>query len=79
LQWGFKEDVMCVFSSSVEGRDHQFFHCGFSRKIWRDALKRCIVNEPITAWDEVTLWGLKALKSKSMRATICKLVSGATV
>jgi len=68
LQWGFKEDVMCVFSSSVEGRDHLFFHCGFSRKIWRDALKRCIVNEPITA-----------LKSKSMRATICKLVSGATV
>lgn len=36
------------------------------------SLNSCLVNEPITAWDEVMLWGLKALKSNSMRATICK-------
>lgn len=46
--------------------------------IQQKALQECLakvnVNEPVTVWDEILMWGLNALKSKSMRATLCRLV-----
>jgi hypothetical protein len=66
---------MCVFCRSfTESRDHLFFQCGFSRRHWRNVLRRCLVNKAVTVWDETLMWGLNALKSKSMRAILCRLV-----
>jgi hypothetical protein len=36
-------------------------------------LIRCLVNNSHTDWEETMIWGLKALHSKNMKATLCIL------
>jgi hypothetical protein len=34
-KWGYNSIVLCVFCRScIEGRDHLFFQCGFSKLFW---------------------------------------------
>lgn len=74
LKWGYKGDVLCVFCrSNVGGRDHMFFQCGFSKRIWREVLGKCLVKDPYTDWEEIMSWGLKELKGRNMKATLCRL------
>lgn len=66
-------DVLCVFCRHcIEGRDHLFFQCGFSKRIWQAILKICLVDEVHTCWDDVLRWGLKSWK-KSLKPNLCRL------
>jgi prenyltransferase beta subunit len=39
LGWGFQRDVKCIFCrSGIEDRDHLFFSCGFSGRIWKKVM-----------------------------------------
>jgi hypothetical protein len=66
LKWGFKGDVLCVLCrSGVEGRDPMFFQCRFiSKRIWREALKRCSVNDPCTEWEKKFDVGFKRFEKQ---------------
>jgi hypothetical protein len=47
LHWGFTEDVKFVFCRSViEEKEHMFFECGFSMKIWTSVMQKCGVSNP---------------------------------
>jgi len=38
LGWGFQGDVKCIFCRfGIEDRDHLFFSCGFSGRIWKQS------------------------------------------
>jgi hypothetical protein len=40
LCWGFLGDVKCIFCKfGVEDRDHLFFSCGFSGRIWKHVME----------------------------------------
>jgi hypothetical protein len=47
LSWGFQGDVLCPFCQGcIESREHLYFQCGFSCRIWRVALQKCLIENP---------------------------------
>jgi hypothetical protein len=46
----------------VEDHEHLFFRCSYSRRIWRDVMRLCEVENPLLLWDEVILEGFEAVK-----------------
>lgn len=77
---GFDGDVKCVFCrSSIEDRDHLFFHCGFSKQIGKEILGLCSVSKIQTCWADILKWGEKDLLSDSLENVLCKLSWGPTV
>jgi hypothetical protein len=80
LCWGFLGDVKCIFCRfGVEDRDHLFFSCGFSSRIWKHVMELCGVLHPPTCWDDVVSLGLKEWRGKTMKAYICRLVFGSSI
>jgi len=80
LCWGFLGDVKCTFCRfGIEDRDHLFFSCGFSSRIWKHVMELCGVLHPPTCWDDVVSLGLKEWRGKTMKAYICRLVFGSSI
>jgi hypothetical protein len=72
---------MCFFVgvALIEDRDHLFFFCGFSKRVWSHVLHKCnIVNPPICL-DDVTSLGLQKWGKKNLQANLCRLVFGPTI
>jgi hypothetical protein len=43
LKWGFKGEERCLFCRNfIEGRDPLFFDCGFSKRLWREVMQKCL-------------------------------------
>jgi hypothetical protein len=64
---------------SLESRDHLFFECSFSFRIWRDALSRCNVPNPPNAWIDILRLGGSDWKKKTMHGNLCRLVLSSSV
>ena len=46
LKWGFTVDGNCGFCrNSLETRNHIFFDCSFSQRIWRRIMALCLVSD----------------------------------
>lgn len=56
--------------------EHLFFKCGFSKRISMEVLKKCLVEDPNTVWEEVMEWGVTELKGKKCQDNLCKLALG---
>jgi hypothetical protein len=54
----------------MDVRDHAFFECFFSHKVWVALLKRCLVTKPIGDWNSELTWLSRSLKRK-----VCNKVS----
>ncbi len=39
-------------------------------------MKRRLISDPSTYWEDVMEWGLTELKGKNMKVTLCKLAWG---
>jgi hypothetical protein len=80
VSWGFAGSMECLFChASLESRDHLFFECSFSRRVWRAVMEACLISDPKLIWDDVSAWSSSAWKGKSFAATVCKLSLAATV
>jgi hypothetical protein len=57
---GFQGDVKCIFCRHViEDRDHLFFACGYSSKIWQQVMSLCsMLNRP-TCREDVAFFGFE--------------------
>jgi hypothetical protein len=78
--WGYGGNVLCPFCyGCIESRDHLFFSCSFSRRIWKILLSACLVSDPRQEWDDVVEWSSAALKGKSLWTTLCRLCFAAAV
>ena len=43
---GYQGDLMCSFRrSKLESRDHIFFRCSLSERIWKGVLRRCLIKK----------------------------------
>jgi hypothetical protein len=54
--------------SIIECRDHLFLECGFSKRIWGETSKKCLVLDPPIEWEEIMSQGIRKWRNKSLRA-----------
>uniref|UniRef100_A0A2N9JAL9 Reverse transcriptase domain-containing protein n=1 Tax=Fagus sylvatica TaxID=28930 RepID=A0A2N9JAL9_FAGSY len=80
LKWGFNVDGNCVFCRyAIETRNHIFFDCSFSKRIWRNVMALRLISDPQFCWEHLVEWGSMHLKGKGLRANLCKLAWWAIV
>jgi hypothetical protein len=64
---GFGRDTFCRFCfGKQESIEHLFFHCSFSRRVWKTLMADCLISNPAIEWEEVVLWSIKGLKGGSL-------------
>jgi len=79
-RWGYAGDCLCPFCrSKLENREHLFFKCSFSTRLWKDLMASCLVSNPVEAWEAVVKWSVAALKGDSLKSRLCILSLGAVV
>jgi hypothetical protein len=79
-KWGFSGAVDCLFCrNGLETRNHLFFECSFSSRIWRAGMTRCNVDDPPLLWEDILLLGCNHWKHKTLSAFLCRLVLSSTV
>ncbi|XP_059442158.1 uncharacterized protein LOC132174537 [Corylus avellana] len=80
LTWGYNGDVNCVFCrNQLESRDHLFFECSFSYRLWKFCMFRCRVDNVPIVWEDILQLGLNDWGCKSLKAMLCRLVLGSVV
>jgi hypothetical protein len=57
----------------MEARDHLFFSCSFSKRVWRTVLAECLFDNIPVFWEDVIEWGIAMLKGKNLKACLGKL------
>lgn len=62
-----------------ETRDHLFFECSFTRRIWRHGLAIPLVPEKLICWDEICAYLTPFALENNLKATILKHLLGASV
>jgi hypothetical protein len=65
--------------SATESRDHLFFSCSFSYKIWKTCLQGCHSLAPLSDWFDIISEGYIEWKTKALRGVLCRLILSATV
>jgi hypothetical protein len=77
---GYLGSILCMFCyAHQENRDHLFFGCSFSRRIWMEIMSDCsFINVP-TSWNDVEIWGPKVLRGKSLQSCLGRLCFAAVV
>lgn len=71
LKWGFQGRTMCVFCRyGVEDRAHLFIGCSYTKRIWKDIMSLCDLQDPLVCWDEVVGEGIQHWKKKFLKALI---------
>ncbi|KAL4279936.1 hypothetical protein GQ457_03G009480 [Hibiscus cannabinus] len=80
MKMGMTVDGLCGNCRvSQETRNHLFFECHFSRRVWGMILQKCFINRNVMCWDEEIRWAVTMLKGKSLVVVILKLALGAFV
>jgi len=78
--WGYSGDSLCLFChASQESRDHLFFECSFSKRIWRFLMAECRMIDIPMSWDSIVQWSLGCMKGKQLQATARRLCFAAAV
>jgi hypothetical protein len=79
LKWGYQGNVKCWFChNQMETRDHLFFECSFSSRIWNFCMARCRVDIHVVL-DDIVRQGCSSWFHKSLKCLICRLVFNSTV
>jgi hypothetical protein len=64
LAWGYKGDASCGFCrAGIESRDHIFFSCGFSSRVWKTCLQWCGLLNLSTSWSDLIDEGCRNWKN----------------
>ena len=80
LNWGYKGDVQCrLCHNQLENRDHLFFECSFSYRIWKFCMIRHRVDNPLLIWDDILLLRCRNWGHKTLKCMLCRLVLGSVV
>jgi hypothetical protein len=78
--WGYNGNSLCLFChSKQENRNHLFFECSLSKKIWSTLMAECGVADPPVDWENVSRWSKQHMRGKSLRVAALKLCLGAGV
>jgi hypothetical protein len=73
-RWGYSEDSLCLFCRSRQkNRDHLFFECSLSMRVWRALMVDFGIDDPLLSWNIVAIWSLQYMKGNNVKATAIKL------
>lgn len=64
---------MYVLQECYESREHLFFECGCSKRLWRELMSRCLVLDTSIEWPAVMCMGLNEWRDKILKAIICRI------
>ncbi|XP_062173706.1 uncharacterized protein LOC133879186 [Alnus glutinosa] len=79
-RWGYARSTNCLFCHGFqESRDHIFFQCSFSRRIWKAIMAECSFPNPPIDWESVAEWSVVVLHGKGLKFNLGKLCFGAFV
>ncbi|KAK8645980.1 hypothetical protein V6N13_119784 [Hibiscus sabdariffa] len=74
MAYGMVVDRVCnLCGLEVESRDHLFFQCAYSRRVWESLLQACLVHRNVLSWHQELIWTVNNLKGKSLQAIVFKL------
>jgi hypothetical protein len=63
IQWGFNGDSKCVLCNThVENRDHLFFLCSFTKRIWKNIMSLFLISDIDCFWLKLVEWATDNLK-----------------
>lgn len=80
LSWGFGGNVLCVFCCScLEDINHLFIYCIFCKRICLVTVRKCLLIDPPSEWDNIVDRGVKDWSGKGLRAVLCRLCLSASV
>jgi hypothetical protein len=85
LKWVFGGNALCgIFffffgRSCIEGRNHLFFECGFSKRVRLENFEKCLIGDPSTQWEDIVDRGVKVWKCRGLKAVLFRLCLSATV
>jgi hypothetical protein len=52
--WGYGGNLLCRFCyGCLESRDHLFFSCSFSGRVWKRVIAACFIRYPKQAWEDI--------------------------
>jgi hypothetical protein len=69
--WGYTGDVNCLFShGSMEDRNHLFFGCSFSRRVWRSIMAACLFDNLPLFWDDIMKWSIAMLHGRNLKSCL---------
>jgi hypothetical protein len=78
--WGYMGDHNCLFChGGMESREHLFFICRFSKRIWRELMADCSFIDPPLFWGDVVDWGNSMLQGKTLKTCLDRLCFGAVI
>jgi len=78
--WGYGDNLLSPFCyGCLESRDHLFFSCSFSGRVWKRVIATCFIRYPKQAWEDIAEWSSSALKGKSLWNTLCRLCLDASI
>jgi hypothetical protein len=78
--WGYTGCTLCLFCRAAqENREHLFFRCSFSSRIWTNIMSECSIPNAPLDWDAIEAWGVKVLRGRGVRANLGRLCLGSTV
>ena len=78
--WGMDVAGTCVLcKQAMENRNHLFFGCSFSRKIWKGVLQLCGLRREVCDWEEELTWAYQKFKGASLLSTILRSAWSACV
>lgn len=80
LCWGKEINPSCIFCNfGCETRDHLFFNCCFTRRIWRKGLHLTVIQDSLIEWNEILAYITPQAHERNLKATILKHLLEATV
>jgi hypothetical protein len=80
IKMGYKGNVQCVYcQNQIESKEHLFFECSFSYRIWKFFMSRCSVINPSVKRDEIIQMGISKWENKNLKGIICRLMLGSIV
>ncbi|KAF5805415.1 putative reverse transcriptase zinc-binding domain-containing protein [Helianthus annuus] len=73
-------NLMCcpLCRNNRDSRDHLFFRCSFSSKVWNDIKAMASLDQIDDSWQSVMDWMFVHASSKKVDHIVCKLVIAAT-
>ena len=72
VKWGWQGNLLCGFCrNKCESRDHIFFECSFSSRMWQQVVWECLLQQVPDHWGAVIDWGLY-LTGRSIQSRVGK-------
>jgi hypothetical protein len=72
--WDYGGNGLCLSCyGSQESKEHPFFRCSFSGRIWSSIMADCSFKKVPLDWDYIEHWGAVELQGKGLKASLGRL------